>query len=337
MRPDTIEAVENVVLSVASKIDLVNMRLNLVVDCMKPKFARAKKAEKALRSMDPNLQIPDPSTVESELKGAKDEVNESIKFMEKDFPVTPWIPKDLLSPRTARSCNVLLFSFMVLHLAAIYGLLNYVYPMEIAEEPLDVNHPGLFRDIGSRLVRIFKADNMKVDAATIYEEAMMMLGEAWPTPLIYVVEVYVVVFLQLITVFFMTNSSSTGEIIDKVRMDISDNTVLVLRQQGIVFLCQDILETRMGRVRQKLLAMISQLYKIDMLMTMADIPVSPTPTPRSSPPQQSQISPSGRFSGFFSNSSLSGDSSHSSPTPPSTRRLSNYFTNIRNKNTTTEP
>jgi hypothetical protein len=308
-RSVTITSVQNVVLSVASKIDLVNMRLNLVVDAMRPKFQKALAAKAELKAMDPNIIIPDPGQVERQLEGAKEEIDESIKFVEKDFPVKPWIPTHLRTSKSFQrraSCKTL-FLCLILQFIGVSLVLIY-YPMVLATEP----QSGSFHSLWSEFFQKVWKKKMLGEHTTFVEDIGYILSKAWPAPLVFVVVVYVMVILQVMVVFRLTSAKTTAAIVNEVRGSVSAETNHVLRQHGIIFLCQDILETRMGRVRTGLLKMIKQAYKIDMLMSLTS---GAPPSPIKSPSKKlSPASPS-KLAAFFRTSS-SSPSPSSSPTKP---------------------
>lgn len=297
-RPVAQETVQNVVLSVAQKVDVVKMRLNLVVDSMRPKFSRANAARDDLKAMDPSMIIPDPEALERELEGAKDEVSDSITFVEKSFPVTPWIPAHLLTAQLfqRREANKVLFRFLILLLLGVL-LLSLWFPMGVSVPP--ESESEFFRSVLKRIGKIFKSKDIKADATSIAEDMGVMLSDAWPAPLVFVLAVYVMVILQLVVVFRKTSATATATIVNNVRSSVSVKTNHVLTQQGIIFLCQDILEIRMGRVKSKLLELIHQLYKIDMLMSLTGVASSPSPS--KSPKKSPVSSPTGRRvgSGLF--------------------------------------
>jgi hypothetical protein len=312
-RPVTITSVQNVVLSVASKIDLVNMRLNLVVDAMRPKFQRALAAKAELKAMDPNIIIPDPGQVERQLEGAKEEIDESIKFVEMDFPVTPWIPTHLRTSKSfqQRASSKILFLCLILQFAGV-SLVSMYYPVVVVAEP----QSGSFHSVWSEVFHKVRKKKMLGEHTNLVEDIGYSVSEAWPVPLVFVVVVYVMVLLQLMVVFWLTTANATAAIVNQVRGSVSVETNHVLRQHGIIFLCQDILETRMGRVRIGLLKMIKQVYKIDMLMSLTSCA---TPSPTKSLPKNSSPASPNKIAAFFRT-----HSSSPSPSPcPSPTKSAN--------------
>lgn len=296
-----VKTVEDVATSVSSKVDLVKMKLCDVVIDMRPKLSKAAEQEENLKKMDPSIVIPDPNDVVSELDGAKGEIEESIRLVEENFSVTPWIPEFLRSSELYKKHVVIkvLLLCLALQMVAVYGMLLYFPSQFAAKNSVPSVKNRFLGGVASSIARVLTFHSYKADTITLSEEIFVSMNRVWPFPLVLVVEIYAMSIVQLGIVFCRTGVSATVATVNRMRSTVTEKTNHVLRQQGIFFLCQDILEIRMGRVKNKLLKMISLMFKIDMLMSMVTIDDGSVSSPTGSPTMKSPSSPRRRISGFF--------------------------------------
>jgi hypothetical protein len=278
-----LEGVEHIIVSVASKVDEVNMMLTLVVDDMKSQFVRAAQQEETMRNVDPSLpEVPSNPRiyVERELEGAKEELRSSVLQLEQDasFDVAPWIPKHLTSSKAHRNreARSFLVVCLVLHGLGAYATLYLLDEYLSLEEASSAGAIELLAPLTSKL---------------------SVCVSCWI--LAFGVEAHLLSTILIGTVYFIkTSPSATVVTIQQLRRLMARETTQLLRQYGILFLCRDILEFRMERVQHKLLALIRLQYKLEMIWTILEYEnntaasvLSPPLSKLSSSPSSSAESP----------------------------------------------
>jgi hypothetical protein len=305
-----VEGVDNLVMSVASQVDHVNMKLSLVVDDLRNEFTRAVHQIDRLRKVDPHLpEIPTIGPVEQDLQAGKEELRSSVLQLKTDgsFDATQWIPPYLSSSESychRASSRALVWCFLLQIIAALgswYALETYLPPAMEEEATVSV---ALLGPLSDRFT------------TTLLCWILILAGEA-----------YVLSAIQIGIVYFSTTApSATVGIINQLRTSVSQETNHLLKQHGILFLCRDILELRLERVKSNLTDWIHQSYKLDMLYSILDYDT--TSTAPTSPSRYSISSPSNSSSGSFS----SPTSSVGSP-----GKWSNAYRNWRTSGKKKEP
>ena len=141
----------------------------------------------------------------------------------------------------------------------------------------------------------------------------------------YALEAYFVnVFVLGVMVYgVQTSARRTSYIVSNARAKASEQTNLLLRQYGIIFLCQDILELRMERAKRNVLDMIHFTHKLNMLWTIVDKEAD-KPKPRLSFFSSSPAPSPSKYSVATVNTTISTPSTDSdgAPTPDWSERLS---------------
>lgn len=262
-----VEGVENMTFSVVNKLDQVNFLLSIICDGMCSQLEKASKHSSQLREADPTLSIPsNPSDyIQRELRGAKEELRSTALQFSQDLDAAPWIPTYLLSQRAYqyRAATRYWTVFIILHglgmLGSCYMIEMYFVPsVSLLEDP-------------TGLVAFLEEQSQRLTTPVLFWIVGLSLEP-------YVISSTLVGIVQ----FFQLSPKAMITIVNRLRVSVSHETNRLLRQYGITFLCQDILELRMERTRSKLLELIQKRYKLDMLWNILEFDKTTTSTTESS-------------------------------------------------------
>jgi len=277
-RPTAIETAvkesveEQILMRVASHVDHINMKLSMVLDEMKSLLILPAKDRKRYLKVDPTLpDLPtDPiSFVDPKMGNAKSDLQVSVLHFLQDLPVEEidsWIPSYLKSSQAyySRVVTANLFTFFVLHLVLAYGtfwVVSCYYPSaeSVAETYVEST---VLNAIDNLAFHVFPgvAVNVYIPSTQLVTWSLALSCEAY---------LFSSCFL-LVTFGSKTSCRTTVNISNQLRSSISEKTNAVLRQAGILFLCRDILQIRMGRTKRKLLKLIHYSYKLEMLREIVD-------------------------------------------------------------------
>jgi hypothetical protein len=260
------EGIEEMLVMVASRIDFVNAKLNLVVDNMRYIFERANRHQYKLRMVDPDL--PDPmvsgnpfADVEREIHNAREELHTNVLTFEQDIStdVASWVPSKLSSPRIFyRLDSVAAMAWLVLWYTV--GALSLFFVLD-TYLPTDLEIGFLSTSI-SFLGRIlfFLPLSQRLSPFVI----------CWVFS--FLLEAYLISSFFLLYIYFSkTACARTVSIINDLRSVVSSHINWLLLQNGVIFLCHDILEVRMNHLRIKLIQLVDQNHKLCAALSLADI------------------------------------------------------------------
>mmetsp|Transcript_32523 Transcript_32523/g.78940 ORF Transcript_32523/g.78940 Transcript_32523/m.78940 type:complete len:567 (+) Transcript_32523:111-1811(+) len=261
------EGIEDMVVMIASRVDNVNAKLTGVLDHMRHVSARAHRFQYKIRMVDP--EVLDQHSVlnnpyldaEREIQNAKEEIHAKMLTFEQDisFDVASWVPSYLSSPR--KFFKVDMFGHMVLLL--LLHLLGILSVMAIVENTVSMNLK----------VHFISTAMSYVTKIPYFEELSLRLTPyviCWIVALLF--EAYLVSSFFLTYIYFDKSSCSrTVSIINDLRSVISSHTNWLLMQNGVIFLCHDILEVRMNQLRLKVMELVDQNHKLCSALSLADI------------------------------------------------------------------
>eukprot|EP00980_Cylindrotheca_fusiformis_P012881 scaffold3208_cov107-Cylindrotheca_fusiformis.AAC.2 len=260
------EGIEETLVLVASRIDFINAKLRLVIENMRCIFDRASRNQYKLRMVDPDL--PDHMAsgnpfvdVEREIQSAKEELHGNVLTFEQDISVDvgSWVPPKLLSPRIFYQLDVASASAWLLfwHLAGTLTMFTVLDTYLAAD--VDIRFLSASMSFIGR-IPIFRSVSKRLSSF-----AMCWLFS-------FLVEAYLVSSLFLLHIYFAKSSCKrTASIINELRSVVSSHVNWLLLQNGVIFLCHDILEVRMNHLRIKLAQLVDQNHKLCAALSLADI------------------------------------------------------------------
>lgn len=260
------EGIEEMLVMVASRIDFVNAKLTSVIENMRYIFERANRNQYKLRMVDPDLPEHMVSgnpfaDVEREIHIAKEELHTSVLTFEQDISVDvgSWVPAKLSSPRTFYRRDVAATLAWLLFWHAVGTITLFLVLDTYLPRDLEV---GFLSATTSFLARIPVFVPLS-ERLTPYAICRMLS---------FLLESYLVSSFFLLHVYFAKSSCKrTQSIINDLRSVVTSHTNWLLLQNGVVFLCHDILEVRMNHLRIKLTQLVDQNHKLCTALSLADI------------------------------------------------------------------
>ena len=331
----TLDSVEHIIVQVATHIDNVNVRLTLTLDDMKPMFQKSVQQISKLLAIDPNLleQATIPSNpisfvlTKERLMDAKEELRQCVLQFEQEITtsasqpeavIASWIPPHLVSSQAYRRSATIqtmtvVFVLQCLGIVGTFFWLSIYMPFDdeaLAETGSNYIIESLssgFRALGDYLSVDLSAFVTAIGEYEPASEHLTVVTTTWI--LTYAVVSYLITNIVLGMTYLtgQTSNKKMLRVINNLRQEASDQTNLLLKQYGIIFLCQDILQTRVRNAKVKLLKLIHTQLKLEMLWGIVDQQLPPerpvTPTrvaqrlPAPIPPPTTPVSPKPTFPG----------------------------------------
>lgn len=258
------EGIEEMFVMIASRVDNVNARLTGVLNHMRRVSARAHQYQYKILQVDPEILsvLNTPYLdAEQEIQNAKQEMHGKMLTFEQDisFDVASWVPSYLSSPRKFFKMDMLghMVLLLLLHVLGTFSVIS------ILENKVTVN------------VEVHFLSTALSYLATIpyFEDLSLRLTPfiiCWISALL--LEAYLISSFFLIHIYFSKSSCSrTVSIINDLRSVITSHTNWLLMQNGVIFLCHDVLEVRMNQLRIKLIELVDQNHKLCSVLSLADI------------------------------------------------------------------
>ena len=259
MKQSISNSMEQWMMNIISKIDIINMKLTVVVDNLCGKLTRVKTSRKRRRKvnkiLDPTIvaEIPTSSTTQRSdndflhlLRTAKEELRTSIIMFELEPTYdsnisTKWIQPRYLQTSDGYFSRQTLLTLLVCFIVHLLGMYSVYYILTTNTQ---------FQTILLRNEYLIAFTNY-VQQPRLTEQVVLWL-------ISFAVEPYIISILLIGWVYFMlTSVSNTVSITNSVYTTVDIEMNLLLKQHGIIFLCHDILEFRMEHVKKKLLNLIN--------------------------------------------------------------------------------
>jgi hypothetical protein len=261
------DSIDSGVKSVTDSIAEVQSKLDGVVGTMKKKLAKATKNKKSLKKVDPSIAIPDPSDVEKELDGARDEIQVGAAKVKEACNADKLIPGYLKSTTSYwwSVVSPVLLLCLVLQVAWTYVFTVYLEDM--------VPTPSVIVTASRHLIESEKVDDIEekveeyaAEAEEYGEEALEVsdewLIETWAYSMV-VFSSFFLTFFEIAMVYAFTTSASVASMANGATESVSESTNRVAREVGFRATIESVLGDKMGTIKQKLLKVIGAIHRIE--------------------------------------------------------------------------
>jgi hypothetical protein len=263
---DEIEkAVGKVGPEVDSIIVYLQVQVNEVLGAMKPTLKKAQTHSDKIKKVDPSLVFPALAEIDKEMDEAQGVVSPRVKEAQKHLEFDPYIPGPFKSAQ-AFYWRVA-FPVVLLVLAtqlAFAAFSQYYSSVEASSNPsralsLEEVKDSVSEDLGEW------RDNVN-ESIEQYEDHFKTSVDDSKSLVMSVVWSYMIAFLQLGMVFLLSINRIRAWLANKIISKLEDETMRTLREYGASSSYSDVLGTRMGRVRKKVLRVLKVYKKIESLL-----------------------------------------------------------------------
>jgi hypothetical protein len=263
------KAVAKIGPEVDSTIVALQVQVNEVLKPMKPTLKKAKTHSEKIKKLDASLDIPDVAEIDKEMDEAQGLVGARIKEAQKHLQFDQYIPGPFKSAHAFYWRVVFPIVLLVLAIQLAFAAFSqHCSSVEASSNPsralsLDEVKDSVSEDFG-------ELRDTVVESVEQYEDRFSTSVDDSKSLVMSVVWSYVITFLQLGAVFLLTNNRLRAWLTNKIMGKVEDETMRTLHEYGASSSFSDVLGTRMGSVRKKVLKVLKLHKKIESLLDRAD-------------------------------------------------------------------
>lgn len=271
------KSVDDVGTNVDATIDSLQAKVGDVLKPMEPTLKKAKLQTGALKKLDPELEVPDLDDVNKEFDEMQGVVVKKIEEAEEHLVLDKYIPAYLQSADSFYWRIVFPVAVVALLIQLAFAwfttystsaaneagrLLKDVDVQSYKDEASDQIHG--YQDEASGQIEGFR-DELRDQFKTYSDEFNELSGSLKPM-LINVATSYAVALVQMGLIYLCTNPKVRAWIVNKLLSMMKDEAMRTLRQYGAVTTVEDVMGTRMSRIRSKVLKILQVYQKVNDLM-----------------------------------------------------------------------
>jgi hypothetical protein len=263
------DEVEKAVAKIGPEVDSIIVYLQLqvheVLEAMKPTLKKAKANSYKIKKIDPSHVIPNLAEIDKEMDEAQGLVAPRVKEAQKHLQFDPSIPGPFKSAQAFYW--QIAFPIILLALAiqlAFAAFSRYYTSVEASSNP---SRALALEEVKDSINEDFVEFRDNVDESVEqYEDRFKTSVDDSISLVMSVVWSYMITFLQLGVVFLLSNNRMRAWLTNKIIGKIEDDTMRTLREHGASSSFSDVLGTRMGRVRKKVLKVLKVYKHIESLL-----------------------------------------------------------------------
>jgi hypothetical protein len=263
------EEVEKAIAKIGPDVDSIivylQVQLNEELEAMKPTLKKAKTHSEKIKKIDPSLVIPDVAEIDKEMDEAKGVVGPRVNEAQKHLQFDPYIPGPFKSAQAFYWRIVFPIILLALAIQLAFAAFTHFYSsVEVSSNPCRALALEEVKDSISKDFMEMRDDvNATVDQyeyrfkTSVDDSVSLVMSVAWS---------YMITFLQLGVVFLLSNNRMRAWLTNKIMGKIEDEIIRTLREHGASSSFSDVLGTRMGRVRKKVLKVLKVYKHIESLV-----------------------------------------------------------------------
>jgi hypothetical protein len=259
------DEVEKAVAKIGPEVDSIivylQLQVNEVLEAMKPTLKKAKANSYKIKKIDPSLVIPDLAEIDKEMDEAQGVVGPRVNEAQKHLQLDPYIPGPFKSARAFYWRVVFPIVLLVLAIQLAFAAFSHYYS-SVEASSSNPSRALVFEEMKYVI-------NNDWDSVEQYEDHFRTSVDDSISLVMSVVWSYMITFLQLGVVFLLSSNLMRAWLTSKVMGKIEDETMRTLREHGASSSFSDVLGTRMGRVRKKVLKMLKVYKHIESLLDRA--------------------------------------------------------------------
>jgi hypothetical protein len=257
------DEVEKAVAKIGPEVDSIivylQVQVNEVLEAMKPTLKKAKANSYKIKKIDPSHVIPDLAEIDKEMDEAKGLVAPRVKEAQKHLQFDPSIPRPLKSVQAFYWRIVFPIVLLALVIQLAFATFSQYYTS--AETSSNPSRALALEEVKDSIHKDFVELRDNVNGSVEqYEDHFKTSVDDSISLVMSVVWSYMITFLQLGVVFLLSNKRMRAWLTNKIMGKIEDESMRTLREHGASSSFSDVLGTRMGRVRKKVLKVL-KVYK----------------------------------------------------------------------------
>jgi len=261
-------------------IDMIQEKLFDVIEPIKPKLDKATKAEKVLKKFDPDIDIPDPKDIEEELDGVTAPITEKVDSLKGLISFRKFIPVYF---RSQQFFNIyilypMLAVFLIMQLMGVYKSQMTLAGNSETTEPFAANATRFLR---GTVDTVFVSVNSTANAtnatgfATGPTDQEQILS-TWHSILISI-QAFLTSSLQLAVAFFVSQAAVLAGFVNDIIKGVNDDANRAIESTGLTELFEDVLTSKMEKIKSKVMKLIQSVNKIEKVMAVAGVSMPKIP------------------------------------------------------------
>jgi hypothetical protein len=251
------KAVAKIGPDVDSRILSLEVQVNEVLEAMKPTLKKAKKRSGEIKKVGPSLLIPDAAEIYKEMGEAKGVVGPHANETQTHLQFDPYIPGPFKSVRAFYWRIVFPIILLALTIQLAYAAFSQYYCS--VEAPSNPGRALALEEVKDSINKYFEQYGYRLKTS-MDDSVSLVMSVVWS---------FMITFLELGAVFLLSNNRMRAWLTNKIMGKIEDEAMRTLREHGASSSFSDVLGTRMGRVRKKVLKVLKIYKQIESLVDRA--------------------------------------------------------------------
>lgn len=273
------DAVGKITPMVDTTVDGIQAQVGNVLEPVKPTLDKASSRLDMLKKLDPDIDIPDTSDIDREFDEAQGVVGAKVDEAKKHLDLDQYVPKvistsDIFFWKVIFPVLLVALSLQLLA-AFVTAYINSTTGASEAPARLLITVPEFKApDVHIPSVNLTSLENFDYkerfseleEGAGEDEEEFEEAVKSSHGLVICVAVAYVSAALQIMLVFFMTQGAVLAGFVNKAMSQKTAGVDRTLREYGVSGAMEDVMGTRMGRIRTKLMKILTVWKKVKGLM-----------------------------------------------------------------------
>jgi hypothetical protein len=261
--------------TVDTTVDALQAKVGLCLKPLAPTMEKASRQAAPLKKIDPTLEIPDTKDIDDEFDGLQGQVSDKVQAAQDHLDISAYIPSPLKSAK--HFYWQVIVPVLVIALV-LQGGVAWVVDTAAPTEP--VTAPS--RYLRGKSAAAVEADvssssdyEFRQLSATVFSEEPATPADEESLSSVFVVvgACFAMAVLQLTLLFGSTSGPVKAWMVNRTQTKVADRATVTLREYGVSTALEDVMGTRLARIRTKLLKLFSSVGKLQAVLDkIPDIP-----------------------------------------------------------------